>query len=319
MRLCPDQEQSHLVEYNHNHRPAGPGGGQFDHSSGHGPLSVFPHDPASLRIPGYLKKDVAAAALAGISVFHAQQPEPVRDMSGKMHDPLAKSHVSLSDGSTPDTNGIRAYHRARIALMTRGGEFEPEHVVSTDKWGFHQSRERKPYTPDDLKPEDRASRTDVLSTFRHEVGHFMRQRTYRAGTNTPYQMANEITAWQYAVEMSPNHRVSEKMVRLGLMSHAYSVFRGEALAKGKLKGYSSWDMDKMVGINLHAELERGEIDHESMAKAKGMTDRVVTALQNYGRVLRKRGAPAAEPVFRPWYDKNKIFPRDLGVGGRGTL
>ncbi len=304
-------------EYNHNHRPAGPGGGQFDHSSGHGPLSVFSHSPHSARIPGYLKKDVAAAAMVGIETFHHQQPEPVRGIDGVIYDPLAKSHSNRSEGLHADVQGTNAYyHRARVFLSTRGGEFEPTYEEWNDKFGMNRTRKTKPYTPADLK--DPASKADVLSTFRHEVGHIM-NRDFKDTKNTPHELASEITAWQYAVEMSPSHRISASMALSGLRNHAYGVFRGQTLIQTKLKDYPRYDYDKLIGIHLSAELDRGEIDPAAMTKAQHFADHVVKSLQNYGRVLRKRGAPATEPVFHPWYSPNNGFPRDLGMGGRGTL
>lgn len=299
-----------LEEFNWCHNPEGAKGGQFCATGERVSLGNYPYEKHSVRIPDYLKADVLAARRAGINVVHVQQPEPVKDVAGEIHDPLALSHAKGSYDTWWDTKGFKHVSATgRILLSTRGGEWVP----TVDVWGSYGpiGKKDKPTTPD--TPFEKASILDIVSTFRHEVGHLMDKkfRGNKSGTVSDV-MGREVRAWTHAVEMSPDHIVSERMMRNGLNSHGYYEFRKQVLRKDPLwRRVASWELDERLDRVIKNETE---IDPASMAKAKAFTERVIGALKRYGAVLRKKGmvrVPSKEPTR--WYGQDKIRPGP-GIG-----
>lgn len=294
MIICP------IHESNDCHLPAGsPQGGQFCSRSGHSGLGVYPFAKGSQRIPDFLKADVLRARRAGIEVFHAQQPEPVEDMSGDLHDPLARSHARRGQSNFSDEQyRMHRAPRGRIYITTRGGLFEPEREVWSDRYGYSARREKKTLTPE--TPFEKATPEDIISTFRHEMGHIFDDK-FSPGKSTPMELAREIRAWQYALEISPDHTVSMPMVRRGLLSHAYAAFRTETLLDEHEKLFGGkinrWDRDEVGDRLFKDDVKKGAIDIAARRKAEQFTARVMRSLTNYGKVLRKRGI-VREPD--PW-------------------
>lgn len=310
MQLVPNSAGS-LVETNWCHVPAGSSnGGQFcstdvGHSFGRIP-------EGSAKIPAYLKDDVRRARAAGILTYHQQQPEPVRGTNGVLYDPIAMSSARRGSQLYTDTSGHTNFApTGRIVITTRGGVFEPERSVWDDKYGFRQRLEKKAFTPADLKTHMQATPEDVVSTFRHEMGHLIR-RDFRGTKKTPDELASEISAWQYAVEIDPRHSISIPMAARGLQSHAYHVYRGETLANTIFKGSPRYRLDDLLSNALRGETER---DPVAWARAKVFTKRAITSLRNYGQVLTKRGLvrmPDNSPSAS--YFRRNILP---GPGARG--
>jgi hypothetical protein len=270
-----------LREQNNMHWPGGSSkGGQFAPKTGGGPQG-------SVKLPAYLKNDVRAALNAGIHTFHNQQPEPVKDLSGKIHDPLAMSHADSNTRTWRDDKGFtHTSQGGKIYIVTRGGEYQPERNVWQDKHGWTTRKEKKELSPADLKHP--ASVNDIVSTFRHEMGHLLKD-TFKGTKKTPRELASEISAWQYAIEITPSHRVSNRMMATGLISHAYSVFRAEALRKGDLKRVASYDFDEVANRTIQSESQRGFMDPLAMQHARAFTTKALSALHAYGRVLTAKG------------------------------
>jgi hypothetical protein len=274
-----------LTEANFCHNPGGANGGQFCSGA---PGGVRPPltggGPKSSRpLPDFLKNDVRAALQAGIVTYHDQQPEPVRDLAGTLHDPLAKSHANSTAQRWEDAHGMTHYaEKGKIFIVTRGGLYEPERQVWSDSW--NPRMEKKELSPADLKRS--ASPNDIVSTFRHEMGHLLRD-SFRGTKKTPHELASEISAWQYAVEITPGHRVSNRMVTTGLLSHAYSVFRAENLRTTDLKHTPRYDFEEAANRRIQAESQRGFVDPDARQKARVFTTRALKALHNYGKILTK--------------------------------
>ena len=326
-----------IHESNDCHLPAGsPEGGQF--CSGGMFLPVPPKGSVgvgtpegSAELPDYLKGDVARAARAGIVTHHRQQPEPVKTTSGEIVDPLALSHAERGETTyTVQGKGI-TFQRAptgRIQITTRGGVYEPEYDAyesSGDFWNIR--RKKKDLTPEDLPEDAKRSAEDVVSTFRHEMGHILRKagwpdRSFKAGTSTPYTLASEINAWQYAVEISPNHEVSERMVRDGLMSHGYFEFRLRQLRTGELKRTPLYDFEEVGRRWIDGELKQGVVNIEAHRQAVAFTNKAARALKNYGAVLRKKGLQFTVQR-RPYIPKREhrkgLHAFEPGPGGRGQV
>jgi len=313
-----------LHEFNPCHTPAGtPAGGTFCSTRGSLPgLMHYARPPGSKDLPDFLKADVLAARRAGIEVFHAQQPEPVEGLEGQIHDPIAKSHAKGGESTFFDKQMVQHLsRRGRVYITTRGGEFEPEREVWADAYGFNARREKKPLTPEMLPDALKATVEDVVSTFRHEVGHIMDQS--HTGGKIGWELAREIRAWQYAMEASPDHRISQPMLRRGLESHAYTVFRKQALPKelSYLSRTASWDMDETLDRIIQNELRSGIINIEAHRQARAFADKTIRALDHYGTVLRKRGIvrvpqPLDADYFGKYGPKAKVIP---GPGGRSQL
>jgi hypothetical protein len=304
-----------IHESNDCHNPAGPGGGRF--CSDHGPrsgLAAYPRSKYSKPLPGYLKADVLRARRAGIDVHHAQQPEPVMDSLGNIVDPLAKSQAQGGESTIDDeVIGFTKAPRGRILITTRGGEFEPTYN-DYSLGAFSPRRKTKDLTPADLT--DPATPDDVTSTFRHEMGHILDRNFGRAGQTVPIELARELRAWVYAVEASPEHTVSQKMVRSGLESHAYSVFRKQEILKENpwlQRGYS-FELDERLENVFKQELrDKKPLSDPAAAKAQAFTDRAMKALNKYGEVLRKKGIGVPEPPApKPYIPENKLPTRGPG-------
>lgn len=300
-----------LEEFNWCHNPEGAKGGQF--CSGEDALSGYPQEKHSAPIPDYLKADVLAARRAGIAVMHTQQPEPVKDVAGEMHDPLALSHAKGGSYDWWDEKGMRhTSATGRIRISTRGGEWVPTVDVYGSS-GWPVGKKDKPTTPD--TPFEKASIEDVVSTFRHEIGHLM-DRNFRGSKSgsTSDVMGREVRAWIAAVEMSPDHMVSERMVRNGLNSHAYYEFRKQELRKDPLyRRVASWDLDERLDRVIKNETE---VHPETLAKAKAFTERVIKSLKRYGAVLRKKGMVRVPTARHPWYPKPTVRPGPGAGSGR---
>jgi hypothetical protein len=228
---------------------------------------------------------VLAARRAGIEVMHTQQPEPIKDTTGAIHDPLALSHARGGSTHFRDsrTGGMAYAPTGRIRISTRGGEFQP----TTTIWGEYgpKGEKRKELTPD--TPFEQATEDDVVSTFRHEVGHIMDKnfRGNKSGTISP-NLGREVRAWVHAVEMAPDHKVSARMVRTGLTSHAYFEFRKQELRKDSMwSRVSSWDREERLEAAVQRETDKDPVAH---AKAVAFAAKVGTTLQRYGEVLRRR-------------------------------
>lgn len=299
-------------ESNDCHTPPGsPEGGQFCSDTS---LRHYPYEQGSQKIPAYLKRDVKLARQAGIAVYHHQQPEPVKDVTGAIHDPLAKSHAK-GGAYTYFKDGAKYYSpTGRIFISTRGGVWEPTYQSYENRGSFYHSvTKTKDLTPSDLL--NPASIDDVVSTFRHEVGHLM-DREFGGRKSTPAELAREIRAWQYAVEASPDHKVSETMVRRGLMSHAYSVFRKQELAKESYYSrLASWDRDEALERALNNEVKSKIVDGPTQFKARQFTARVLKSLRNYGAVLRKKGIVRVPRAEAPWFPERKLPLPGPGRGG----
>ncbi len=306
-----------LREMNDCHSPkdgkfcSGPG------RSGHGPLTYYPYPEDSVKIPGYLKKDVARAARAGIVTYHHQQPEPVRDTQGNIHDPLAKSHAKsgTEDFKDAKTKMRVAAPTGKIRIVTRGGEFEPTYT----EWGEYgpSGIKRKELTPEML--ERPASRGDVISTYRHEIGHLM-DRNFSGGVSTPEVLAREIRAWTHAVEIAPGHRVSQRMVLSGLESHAYYEFRRQHhLNSDYGKTVSSWDRDEWSARMVQQEIKSKTVDPETLAKAKAFARRASGALVRYGAVLRRKKITKdpPRPKVARWNFPGATYAKAATIPGPG--
>lgn len=308
-----------IYEGNDCHNPEGPGGGQFC-GKDHGPrsgLGAYPHAKHSKPLPSYLKQDVLRARRAGIEVHHMQQPEPVRDVRGKIHDPLALSNAKGGEARfEDDVAGFVTAPRGRIVIATRGGEFEPTEIdYSQNRFGG--VRKKKSLTPADLT--DPATPDDVTSTFRHEMGHILDQN-FKGTKNTPPELARELRAWTYAVEASPDHTVSARMVRNGLESHAYAAFRKQAILADPdyayLKRGYIYDQQDSLDRVFTEEVRNGKIDAASAAKADAFTARSLKALNKYGEVLRRKGVGVPEPpIPTPYIPKST---RPVPGPGRGS-
>jgi hypothetical protein len=298
-------------ESNDCHAPGGtPEGGQFCSTRGSLPgLRNYPRPEGSADIPDFLKQDVLNAVRAGIVVRHHQQPEPVMDLAGEIHDPLGLSHAHRGEetfftgrGSYTPLKGPRG----RIRIVTRGGEFEPTY----ETWGSYgpTGRKAKDLTPEMLPAELRATVHDVQSTFRHEVGHIMDDKTWPTkGAKYDIDLAREVRAWTYAVEISPDHTVSERMVRNGLMSHAYRSFRHAQILTGDEPAYAyvkrqNWlDQQETLDRITKNEAKTGVVNIEAHRKAVAFANRVLKALGNYGKVLRKKGIVRVPQAKDPWF------------------
>jgi hypothetical protein len=312
-----------MREFNNCHNPEGAGGGQFCSTRGSNPkLMLYSRPPGSKDLPDFLKADVVAARRAGIEVFHAQQPEPVMGLEGQIHDPLAMSHARGGESRFFDKLGSQQLsRRGRVYITTRGGEFEPEREVWDDQYGFRARKVKKDLTPEMLPEALKATVLDVVSTFRHEVGHIMDDS--HVGGKIGTELAREIRAWQYAMEATPDHRISQPMLRRGLESHAYTVFRKQALPKelSYLSRTASWELDETLDRIIQNELRSGVINIEATRKAKAFADKTIRALDHYGTVLRKRGIvrvpqPLDADYFGKYGPKAKVIP---GPGGRSQL
>jgi hypothetical protein len=318
-----------IHESNDCHTPAGsPEGGQFCATRGsHPPLMAYPRPEGSEDIPDFLKADVAAAQRAGILVRHRRQPEPVADIAGVIHDPLALSHAQRGEQTFFSTSFSgegqgSTYHRAprgRVQIVTRGGAFEP----TTETWGSYgpTGRKAKELTPEMLPAELRATVHDVQSTFRHEVGHIMDANFSgsKGGAIGP-DLAREVRAWTYAVEISPDHTVSARMVRTGLMSHAYHSFRkAQILADpdyAYVKRQGFMDQQETLERIVQGESKQGVVSIEAHRKAVAFATRVQRALEHYGTVLRKKGivrVPQPQDPYIP--DAYKRLQPGPGRGG----
>lgn len=304
-----------LHEYNQCHVPSGPDGGQFCSTRG---LKNYPRPRDSADLPDFLKDEVLLARQAGVATYHRQQPEPLMDIRGEIVDPLAYSNARRGEEVYYDKQGFKhVAPRGRIVITTRGGEFEPtEQVWSAD--GFPQGRRQKDLTPEMLPEKAKATVEDIESTFRHELGHIMDDQTWGGGGKIGVELAREIRAWQYAVAISPDHKVSQAMVRRGLESHAYSVFRKEALPAELtyLKHTPRWDLDVTLERIVQNELRSGVINIEAHRKAVAFTNRTMKALDNYAAVLRKKGLVRIPQASDPYFPARKVHP---GPGGRGWL
>lgn len=304
-----------LREENDCHNPAGAAGGQFC-SKDHGPrsgLASYPHDKRSRSLPSYLKMDVLRARRAGIEVFHQQQPEPIRDARGKIMDPLAMSNARRGETFFYDENDRRTLAPSgRIVITTRGGEFEPTETVydPSDRFMSRPTRKPKELKPGDLT--DPATPDDVTSTFRHEMGHILDQNfSGSKSKSTPAELARELRAWVYAVEASPDHTVSNRMVTDGLESHAYAVFRKQAILKENpylSRGYS-FELEERLDRVFQNELrDRKPLDEASAAKASAFAARALKALNKYGNTLRRKGAGVPDPPVPPHYIPKSLLP-----------
>lgn len=300
-----------FFEHNDCHNPPGPGGGQFCS----GPLHTATYSKGSKSIPEHLKADVARAKASGIEVFHSQQPEPVVDVTGQTHDPLALSHAEHGEHPYWDAKtGLQYTGKGRVFLSTRGGEYDPFATKYEGEY-LTPKRVRKTTSPEDLR--DPATPADVEAVFRHEVGHILR-RDFKSTAKAPYELASEIVAWQHAIENSPNFRVKETWVRSGLLSHAYTAFRKQAIEKEwsgiGFRG-SSWDRDERLELRVKQESKEKFVDEDALRKARQFTYRVLKSFRRYGDVLRKRGGPARRP--RSWRDDYTPKPRYPTPGGPG--
>lgn len=289
-----------LREHNDCHSPED---GKF--CSKEGSLRYYGRPEKSARIPEYLRDDVKRAARAGIGTFHHQQPEPVQDVTGKLHDPLAKSHANRNEYVFFDDAGVM--HKkpgGKIFIATRGGDYEDKQDVWVGSGHFGNFRkEPKKFKPEDLPEADRATVQDIVSTYRHEMGHIL-NRDFRSTKKTPYELASEIAAWQYAVEITPGHEVSERMVRKGLESHAYSAFRHQYwLNSTTVKSAPRYDQDDYANRLVQNEVKDGKVFPETVAEARAFTERVVKSLKNYGAALRKKGATRVPRVKDVWFQK----------------
>jgi len=179
-------------------------------------------------------------------------------------------------------------------------------------------------TPDLL--EHPANKADVLSTYRHEVGHLM-DRNFKGGVSTPEVLAREIRAWTHAVEIAPNHRVSQRMVLSGLESHAYFEMRRQE----HIKTYRgpSWDRDERTATMVNREIKDGVLDAPTLVRARAMAQKVSSSLRKYGEVLRRKGGKPREPKGKDPYIGTRwrmgigtgsdMYWPTPGPGGRGLL
>ena len=297
-----------LEEFNWCHNPEGAKGGQFC-SGEKVSLGAYPYEKGSVKIPSFLKADVLAARRAGISVMHTQQPEPVKDVAGEVHDPLALSHAKGGSDTWWDEKGFKhSSQTGRIRISTLGGEWVP----TVDVYGEYGpiGKKAKPTTPE--TPFEKASILDIVSTFRHEVGHLM-DRNFRGSKSGSVSdvMGREVRAWVHAVEIAPDHEVSERMMRNGLNSHGYYEFRKQTLRKDPLwRRVASWDLDERLDRVIKNETE---VDAGDLAKAKAFTERVISSLKRYGAVLRKKGMVRVPSGREPWRPQPTIRPGP-GVG-----
>lgn len=311
-----------LHEFNPCHNPEGTAGGQFCSTRGSNPgLLNVPRPRGSKDLPDFLKADVLAARRAGIMVQHTQQPEPVQDVTGQLHDPLALSHARRGEETYWDEKGWKhVAPRGRIRISTRGGEFDPMETVYDSS--FSSRRREKTLTPEMLPEAEKATVEDIVSTFRHEVGHILDDKTWpgQGSGKIGQSLAREIRAWQYAVEATPDHRVSQRMVRNGLTSHAYSEFRKQAMLEDpttpwfKRQGFT--DREENLERAVQEEIRRGIINIEAHRKAEAFATRVQKSLTRYGDVLRKKGFVRVPTARTPWRPKPTILP---GPGGRGWI
>lgn len=314
-----------LREFNQCHNPAGPGGGQFCSGTGKVPsIGRFARPEGSVRIPDYLKADVERAARAGIVTYHHQQPEPVMDKHGNIHDPVALSHADPRSQEFRDvkTGFTSRPQTGKIRIVTRGGEFVPDEEVWNDKYGFNTTRRKKALTPEMLTTP--ATEEDVLSTYRHEVGHLMDPFIDKPSRgSTPAVLGKEIRAWIYAVEASPDHRVSQRMMKAGLDSHAYYEFRRQFyLTQAKEFRISRYDQDEWAARQVEFEVKQKTVDPDTLAKSQRWAARAMRAINNYGAVLRKKGVGVREPKYkgRPDWAWKYVDRRTVVPGpGRGTI
>lgn len=314
-----------IHESNDCHNPAGsPVGGRFCSApgvapaEGRGPLGIYPRPVDSVKIPAYLKDDVARAMRAGFVTYHQQQPEPIKDITGQIQDPLAMSHARGSEEQFKDVGtGMWVKARGKIRLMTRGGEFEPTYQTYSSQ-GFPTGYKKKELTPADLPPEAQASPLDVISTFRHEVGHLIDDAwSSRATKSTPVTLGRELRAWIYAMEISPDHTLSEKMMRSGLTSHAYFEFRKKELweARGNPR-MNSWDREEWMEREVRAEMKDGMMHAATLAKAEAFATRGIRAIQNYGKVLKRKGLVRIPQPRDPFFPERNRLLVTPGPGGR---
>ncbi len=307
MIICPIHE-------NDCHLPAGSSeGGQFCSEPKLG-LRGYPYDKNSKRLPPYLKADVLRARRAGIEVFHGQQPEPVKDSTGKIHDPLALSHAKSGETVFWDEQGRPHKASARIYISTRGGEYDP-YYDDYSGGSFAPRRKLKDLKPEDLT--DPATPEDVQSTFRHEMGHILdRNFSGSRSKQTPMGLAREIRAWQYAVEVSPDHTVSARMVTAGLTSHGYFEFRREAL-RHEVARMNSWDQEEALDRRVRQEIKDGILDEPTVRKSEAFAARVLKSLNNYGKILKKRGFTPKEyeRLDRIYIPPSKLPKPGPGRGG----
>lgn len=318
MILVPDSES--LREYNSCHNPPGPGGGQF--CSKIDPLRIYPQPRYSTEIPDYLRDEVAMAIRAGVVTYHNQQPEPVIDVAGNVVDPLARSYAEPGWKTFVGKQGFsHLAPRGSITITTRGGVWEPmETEYSPD--GFPRGKRPKKTNPEMLTDDLKATVEDVESTFKHELGHIMDRS--RVGGRIGVELAREIRAWQYAIAITPDHRVSRTMVVRGLESHAYHVFRkAEVLADPEtaflFSRVSTWDLDERLENFVQREYKEGTVREATKAKAKQFAARALKSLDRYAEVLRRKGivrVPQPVDPFFPTNWRDKIRP---GPGGRGWL
>lgn len=285
---------------------SGPGGQRVS-------LGTRTYPDNSVRLPEYLKADVLHAAKAGIVTYHHQQPEPVKDSTGKIHDPLALSHSNRSEEHYTDKKtGFRVTaHGGKVRIVTRGGEFVPHEDVYTGS--FNLTRRQKTMTPDMLtKP---ANRADVISTYRHEVGHIM-DANFKGAKSTPEVLAREIRAWTNAVEIAPNHRVSSRMVQSGLESHAYFELRRQHHLQNSMQSVSSWDRAERSARMVQNEMKDNHLDAPTLERARAMAQKVSASLARYGAVLRSKGAPAKTPKGpKPYISKRW----KMGIGSGADM
>jgi hypothetical protein len=332
MKLVPNSwGSSKLEEFNRCHVPAGSGkGGQFGDKT-QCAIDMHPQRPDSVPLPGYLHSDVLMARRAGIMTTHMQQPEPVRDTTGRVFDPLMRTQFERGEFSFVDNKGFT--HKlpvGEIRIWSRGGQYDPYDIIY-DTW-FNQTKKPKELKPEDLPPEGRAGKEDVLSVYRHEVGHAitryadnerpgikdLSKRTIHpalvvAGERVTRDMANEVAAWQFAVAISPAHRVSAKMVHEGIASHAYAMYHAERTRQER--AYSQVPRyDQMEWLDRR--LRNDPVDPELVAKAAAFADRATKVILRYGRRLRSRGLQMLPPSRpNPYFDKTKrVIPGPGGVG-----
>ena len=84
---------------------------------------------------------------------------------------------------------------------------------------------------------------------------------------------------------------------------------------------ASWDLDETLDRIIQNELRSGVINIEAHRQARAFADRTIKALDNYGKVLRKRGIvrvpqPLDADYFGKYGPKAKVIP---GPGGRSQL